>query len=50
MAEPAAPRNLKRVWIGVLILIVVAWIIYAASGGPATPQAETGPAPSAQSP
>jgi hypothetical protein len=50
MAEPAAPRNLKRVWIGVLILVVVAWIVYAVSGGPSTPQAETGSTPSAQSP
>jgi ABC-type transporter Mla subunit MlaD len=50
MAEPEAPRNLKRVWIGVLVLIVVAWIIYAATGGPSTPRTETGSTPSAQSP
>jgi hypothetical protein len=49
MAEPGSPRNLKRVWIGVLILVVAAWIIYALSGGPSTPQADTGSAP-AQSP
>jgi hypothetical protein len=42
MAEPAAPRNLRRVWIGVLVLVVLAWIIYAAKGGPSTPQSETG--------
>jgi hypothetical protein len=50
MAEPGAPQNLKRVWIGVLILVVVAWIIYAASGGPSTPQAETGSTPATQAP
>jgi hypothetical protein len=50
MVEPGAPRNLKRVWIGVLILVVVAWIIYAVSGGPSTPVTETGPSPATQSP
>jgi hypothetical protein len=50
MAEPGAPRNLKRVWIGVLILVVIAWIVYAISGGPSTPRAETGSGPSTQSP
>ena len=49
MAEPAAARSLKRVWIGVLILVVVAWIVYAATGGPSTPKAETGSAPAAES-
>jgi hypothetical protein len=44
MAEPAAPKNLKRVWIGVLLLVVLAWIIYAAKGGPSTPHSETGSA------
>jgi hypothetical protein len=50
MAEVGSPRNLKRVWIGVLVLVVVAWIIYAATGGPSTPQAETGATPGTQSP
>ena len=42
MAEPAAQRNLKRVWIWILILIVAAWVIYALTGGPSTPATETG--------
>jgi hypothetical protein len=50
MAEPGSPRHLKRVWIGVLILVVVAWIVYAASGGPSTPKTETGATPGTQSP
>jgi hypothetical protein len=50
MAEPEAPRNLKRMSIGVLILVVVAWIIYAVSGGPKTPETETGSTPAAQAP
>jgi hypothetical protein len=50
MVEPEEPRNLKRVWIGVLILVVVAWIIYAITGGPSTPRTETGSAPVTQSP
>jgi hypothetical protein len=41
MAEPASQRNLKRVWIGVLVIIVAVWIIYALAGGPSTPASET---------
>ena len=40
MAEPASQRSLKRVWILVLLAVVVGWIIYAVTGGPATPKAE----------
>jgi hypothetical protein len=50
MAEPGGPRSLKRVWIGVLILVVIAWIVYAMQGGTSTPRAETGSAPSTQAP
>jgi hypothetical protein len=50
MAETGSPQNLKRVWIGVLLLVVIAWIVYAATGGPSTPKAETGSAPATQSP
>ena len=41
MAEPSSQRNLKRVWIGVLVIIVAAWVIYALAGGPSTPASET---------
>jgi hypothetical protein len=50
MAESEPTRNLKRVWIGLLIVVVVAWIIYAVSGGPKTPATETGSSPATQSP
>jgi len=50
MADTGSPRNLKRVWIGVLIVVVLAWIVYAVSGGPSTPRTETGSTPSSQSP
>jgi hypothetical protein len=43
MAEPAAQRSLKRVWIGALVLIIVLWIVYALAGGPSTPSSETAP-------
>lgn len=41
MAEPAPQRSLTKVWILVLLIIVVVWIIYATTGGPSTPKAET---------
>jgi hypothetical protein len=41
MVEPAPQRNLTKVSILVLVIIVVIWIIYAATGGPSTPKAET---------
>jgi hypothetical protein len=43
MAEPESQRNLKRVWIWALILIVVVWIIYALTGGPSPPSSQTAP-------
>ncbi len=44
MAEPAPERNMKRVFIWVLIIILAIWIVYALAGGPATPATETAPA------
>jgi hypothetical protein len=41
MAEPESQRNLKRVWIWALILILALWIVYALSGGPSTPPGTT---------
>jgi hypothetical protein len=41
MAEPAPQRSLKKIWILVLVIIVVVWVIYAATGGTSTPKAET---------
>jgi flagellar basal body-associated protein FliL len=41
MAEPAPQRSLKRVWIMILVIIVIAWIVYAVTGGPSTPKTET---------
>jgi hypothetical protein len=43
MAEPAPQRSLKKVWIGVLVVIVILWIVYALTGGPSTPTTETAP-------
>jgi hypothetical protein len=50
MAEPNPPRSLKRVWIGMLILIVLVWIIYAVTGGPSTPGPDPQSSPTSQSP
>jgi hypothetical protein len=41
MAEPVSQRNLKRVWIWALVLIIAIWVIYALTGGPSTPSSET---------
>ena len=41
MAEPESQRNLKRVWIWALILILGVWIIYSLSGGLSTPSSQT---------
>lgn len=41
MADPAPQRSLNRVWIWALLLIVVIWVIYALTGGLATPPTET---------
>jgi hypothetical protein len=41
MAEPASQRNLTKVWIWALVLILVIWAIYALSGGPSTPPGTT---------
>jgi hypothetical protein len=41
MAEPASQRNLRRVWIWALVLIVAIWVLYAVTGGPSTPRSET---------
>ena len=43
-------RSLKRYAIGALILIVIAWIIYALAGGPSGPERERGASPPAQQP
>jgi hypothetical protein len=43
MAELAPQRSLKKVWIGVLVVIVILWIVYALTGGPSTPTTETAP-------
>jgi hypothetical protein len=37
MATRGPQRSLQRYWIAVLILILIAWIIYAAMRGPSTP-------------
>lgn len=37
MANRGAPRGLFRYGIGVLVLILIAWIIYAVAGGTTTP-------------
>jgi hypothetical protein len=37
MANGNAERSLHRYWIGALILIVIAWIVYAVARGPSTP-------------
>jgi len=42
-------RSLKRYSIGALILIVIAWIIYALAGGPTAPE-RTGASPPGQEP
>jgi hypothetical protein len=42
MAEPAPQRSLKKASILVLAVIVIVWIIYAATGGPSTPKTTTG--------
>jgi hypothetical protein len=41
MANREPQRSLQRYWLGALILIIIAWIIYAAARGPSTP----GPTP-----
>jgi hypothetical protein len=41
MAEPAPQRNLTKVWIWALVLILAIWAIYALSGGPSTPPSTT---------
>ena len=41
MAEPAPQRNLKRVSVWALLLIVALWVVYAVTGGPSTPRSET---------
>jgi len=41
MAEPASQRNLKRVWIWILVIVVAVWVIYALAGGPSTPASGT---------
>ena len=43
MANTEEPRSLQRYWLGVLLLIVVAWIIYSLIGGPTPPEPGTGP-------
>jgi hypothetical protein len=42
MADPNPTRSLRRVWIGVLAVVIIAWIIYAVTRGPSTPAASTG--------
>jgi hypothetical protein len=42
MADPGSQRSLTRVWILILAVIVVAWIVYALTGGPSTPPSQTG--------
>jgi hypothetical protein len=37
MANGNAERSMQRFWIGALILVVIAWIIYAVARGPSTP-------------
>ena len=37
MANRGTPRGLFRYGIGVLLLILIAWIIYAVAGGTSTP-------------
>jgi hypothetical protein len=41
MAEPGSQRSLTRVWILILAVIVVAWVVYALTGGPSTPPSQT---------
>ena len=42
MADPGSQRSLTRVWILILAVIVVAWIVYALTGGPSAPPSQTG--------
>jgi hypothetical protein len=44
------PDSLKRYAIVALILIMIAWIIYALAGGPSAPERERGASPPAQQP
>jgi hypothetical protein len=37
MANRGPQRSLQRYWIAALILIIIAWIIYAAGRGTSTP-------------
>jgi hypothetical protein len=37
MATRGPQRSLHRYWIAALILIIIAWIIYAVGRGPSTP-------------
>ncbi len=49
MANRAPPPSLQRYWVWALILIIVAWIVYAVAGGLSTPgprvMADSGAAP-----
>jgi hypothetical protein len=53
MAQRQPPRSLQRYWIGVLVLIIIAWVVYAAARGTSTPGPAAVPdndaAPSTQS-
>ena len=37
MTNGSADRSQRRYWIGVLILIIIGWIVYAAARGLSTP-------------
>ena len=37
MTNGSADRSQRRYWVGVLILIIIGWIVYAVAGGPSTP-------------
>jgi hypothetical protein len=39
MTDLKPPRSLTRVWLGVLVIVILAWLVYALSGGPDTPDA-----------
>jgi hypothetical protein len=40
MASRGPQRSLQRYWIAALILIIIAWIVYAAGRGTSTPGPE----------
>ena len=50
MSPTNGPRSLKRYAIGALILVVIAWIIYALAGGPSVPERERAASQPAQEP